>query len=942
VEKDHIIPDSLNRTELGRDLLAEDYMLKQIGASLIYPESGLGKAFWNRVYDEAYRKFGVTQVPVNMFNKIWILPEKATVFEKGNTVYIVNAHLKVMLEEDLLARKMLGKKVNDGAGKAPVMEISKQILREIVVPAIEKEVNEGRNFAQLRQVFYALVLAQWYQDAFKGSILNRDYSGQKKMAGIDVSDPKNKELIYRRYLAAYKKGVFNYIKEETSELTQQPVPRKYFSGGFVDQPIQRSKASDDDLAMAAASSRKDLEVEVHLDPAMTVEPRENWNNLNRALGILDELKALFKTDGTFNSRGFDAFINKYSEQVASQRLYPVQSAWPVLKAITLLDKSQEDVLIAALKKKYSNADRPELVDKIFLMNNIIDRGKWLEERAPYLLGRRIYLLAAEIHHWAGGLGPVMKFHGKGMKDLGADVVYVEPRYQYDINGRLLNYTDKNIGLKELNDAFDVFTVDVGDVNGKDMRHVRVIVSTGIDENGIRVYMFRDVNSDGGSFYTKMLYNYRNVGNPVSKEESMAFINVASAALIERLEKKRQQEQGDAWKPAVVHSNDGQYAPLQAVTMSRYGELNVIKDIFWAFTTHTYRNRGANGDSNWTVNVFLKHMMGIKNRFVNAFQQSGYYDYTSGGVRLSNWAGAVSDKHRDDMAYKDPYSTLVSVTNGAVPEEMAAFYRQEFKKLQQEGKISQDADFERPTALEDALVKRAAKMMINEGPAEDRIRTASGAYLQVDLDRPLIGYDRRLVIEKAGRERAFTDSNIWKLVGLGFNVVLMGNHQGTDESEDLAIKLVHLQADIAYRKKREPQGFPGSFQFVDSFTAAQKKIFLAAADIQIQDSDEHTGAAEFSEEDITANGGYQGGPTYREGVIVDQGIPVDFKNPGRGQTLVPKEDTPASWVDSVYVPLMSLWNKDPQHLEFYENAALSPRFKPHSKVFDHLSGLFKGI
>jgi len=36
-EKDRIIANDFARTTMGRDLLAEDYMLKQITASLIYP-----------------------------------------------------------------------------------------------------------------------------------------------------------------------------------------------------------------------------------------------------------------------------------------------------------------------------------------------------------------------------------------------------------------------------------------------------------------------------------------------------------------------------------------------------------------------------------------------------------------------------------------------------------------------------------------------------------------------------------------------------------------------------------------------------------------------------------------------------------------------------------------------------------------------------------------
>ena len=42
-EKDRIIPDMFGTTEMGRDLLSQDYILKQLTASLIYPENDLGK-----------------------------------------------------------------------------------------------------------------------------------------------------------------------------------------------------------------------------------------------------------------------------------------------------------------------------------------------------------------------------------------------------------------------------------------------------------------------------------------------------------------------------------------------------------------------------------------------------------------------------------------------------------------------------------------------------------------------------------------------------------------------------------------------------------------------------------------------------------------------------------------------------------------------------------
>src|SRR3990167_7652661 len=95
---------------MGRDLLAQDYILKQITASLIYPEGEVGKRFWKRIYEESEKKFGTTNIPVNTFFKVWIVPEKAVVYEnaKAGTAYVVESKLKVMLEQDYLATQING------------------------------------------------------------------------------------------------------------------------------------------------------------------------------------------------------------------------------------------------------------------------------------------------------------------------------------------------------------------------------------------------------------------------------------------------------------------------------------------------------------------------------------------------------------------------------------------------------------------------------------------------------------------------------------------------------------------------------------------------------------------------------------------------------------------------------------------------------------------
>ena len=99
-EKDRIVPDAFGQTEMGRDLLAQDYMLKQLTASLMYPGEELGKKFWDNVYKEAQERYGTTNIPTNTFNKVWIVPEKAVVYVNDTNVFVAESRLKVMLVGD--------------------------------------------------------------------------------------------------------------------------------------------------------------------------------------------------------------------------------------------------------------------------------------------------------------------------------------------------------------------------------------------------------------------------------------------------------------------------------------------------------------------------------------------------------------------------------------------------------------------------------------------------------------------------------------------------------------------------------------------------------------------------------------------------------------------------------------------------------------------------
>ncbi len=245
-EKDRIIPNAFGVTEMGRDLLAQDYILKQITASVIYPEEKIGKEFWDKVYAEARKRYGSADVPIDTFNKVWIVPEKAVVYENKDSVYVVESRLKVLLEEDYLALE------KGTAGKGAVEKaketnkLGSEIVREVVIPILEKEVNEGKNFAQLRQVYHSLILAVWFKDKVKESIFGKAYVDKEKTGGVDIADKAAKNKIWAQYVVAFKKGAYNYIKEDYDSATDEIVTRKYYSGGAGFDQIRKAYSKTPD------------------------------------------------------------------------------------------------------------------------------------------------------------------------------------------------------------------------------------------------------------------------------------------------------------------------------------------------------------------------------------------------------------------------------------------------------------------------------------------------------------------------------------------------------------------------------------------------------------------------------------------------------------------------------------------------------------------------
>ncbi|MCC6759204.1 MAG: hypothetical protein IT395_06235, partial [Candidatus Omnitrophica bacterium] len=225
-EKDRIIPDVLGQTLMGKAMLEQDYILKQLASSLTNPEDKLGQEFWSKVRAQV----GNENVETSTLSKVWIVPSKAEVLESNGIVLVGEKKLKVMMDEEMSHQMDISKSL--------ATDPSSEIFRSTILPKIDKEINEGKNFAEVRQIYNSVILATWYKKALKDSLLGKVYADKGKVAGVETDDKEMKQRIYDQYLAAFKKGVYNLIKEETDTVTGETIPRKYFSGGLTIVPAE--------------------------------------------------------------------------------------------------------------------------------------------------------------------------------------------------------------------------------------------------------------------------------------------------------------------------------------------------------------------------------------------------------------------------------------------------------------------------------------------------------------------------------------------------------------------------------------------------------------------------------------------------------------------------------------------------------------------------------
>lgn len=230
------LPEPLQHTELGRDLLAQDVVLKHYTAQLLHPDTNQGKAFWNRM-DE----LGVTDESLESCLRVWILPGEAKVKENGQAndyfhVDIEQFNLRVLCESEYETLNKIQDRKGMPSKVLPIKvhEEVVEVFKDLILPKIYEEVNRGNRFSILRQIYSVMIFSAWYEKSNLGPALKQ--SGflnsndvekyQLNTVGDDAIKMKD------QYLRMFEEGVWQYTKAVFDDERKEMKRKVYVVGGI--------------------------------------------------------------------------------------------------------------------------------------------------------------------------------------------------------------------------------------------------------------------------------------------------------------------------------------------------------------------------------------------------------------------------------------------------------------------------------------------------------------------------------------------------------------------------------------------------------------------------------------------------------------------------------------------------------------------------------------
>lgn len=257
-EPDRIIEKDLGTTDVGRIMLEADLRMKKDFSRYEDPcESETGVEFWKllgekreELVKEIMKRHpdeikDVNEVQFAPVTRHWIVPDKVEAYETDNEIYIVNATLNIFSEPvyEQSTYNVVNTLTLSKASKEDLSEAAKEYGRYVkelqerkILPLVVREVNSGKNYSDLRQVYISLALAQWYKNKYRHSpSLFSDLIDSKNLNGLEPKSEWSAVSVWKDYKKSFEEGDYHCWKNRTYQQGDYTITEsKLYSGGGVD------------------------------------------------------------------------------------------------------------------------------------------------------------------------------------------------------------------------------------------------------------------------------------------------------------------------------------------------------------------------------------------------------------------------------------------------------------------------------------------------------------------------------------------------------------------------------------------------------------------------------------------------------------------------------------------------------------------------------------
>ena len=344
-ESDRIIDSDLKKTDVGKVMLLADLQMKKDFSKYENPcNSTIGKEYWSRLETKSgqllstlqkkYPDYSIdsTHVSFSPVTRHWIIPDTVNLYQSVNEIFVVNATLTIKSDpvsdhssyqtdnlDSIFVSQSLKSDLNEAAKEYGryAMETEDQLIRPLVI----QDINNRSGYAELRQIFISIALAQAYKKEFKAQSIFSSIIESNDLSDLESELPWNPRDIWQDYKKSFES--YDYTCTQSEKYVEGNImithSKTYIGGGvdFADIKITDNGLIPDDV--------RDLIIEAQ---SFSYSSDKQYYYFTDSLVIPDssitEINKNYVTSSNSESGFIDSIIQSLLGNLLEHRIYPGQ------------------------------------------------------------------------------------------------------------------------------------------------------------------------------------------------------------------------------------------------------------------------------------------------------------------------------------------------------------------------------------------------------------------------------------------------------------------------------------------------------------------------------------------------------------------------------------------------------------------------------------------